>query len=133
MAKTLTKNNINTGDTIFPGHVTQLVDAFTGIEEYDISISGSLNITGSTNVNGGITSTTLNTGQGDHELYAMNQNVTSTSKVVFDSVNLDTLLQLRDIGNLNTISSPENGMIAFSGGRLYLRTAGVWESFTTTP
>lgn len=129
MAKTLTKANITTGDTIFPGHVTQSVDAFTGIEEYDISISGSLNITGSTNIDGGINANTLDTGQGNNKLYKMDQNVTSTSKVIFDAVSTNTFLQLRDITNPDSIQSPVDGMIVFAGGRLYLRTGGNWAPF----
>ena len=51
MAKKFTNtgsiNNIATGKTIQSGHVTQSVMAFTGEEEYDVTISGSLAITGS--------------------------------------------------------------------------------------
>ena len=47
MALTLSKTGITTGATIQVGHVTQSVDALTGIEAYDIKISGSLNLTGS--------------------------------------------------------------------------------------
>lgn len=47
MAKTLNKTGITTGNTVRAYHVTQSVDAFTGIDAYDITISGSLNVTGS--------------------------------------------------------------------------------------
>ena len=47
MAKNLTKTGITTGNTVEAFHVTQSVDAFTGIDAYDITISGSLNVTGS--------------------------------------------------------------------------------------
>ena len=50
MAKQLSKSGIATGDTIKPGHVTQSIDAFTGVDAYDLSLSGSLNITGSLNM-----------------------------------------------------------------------------------
>ena len=49
MAKQLSKSGIATGDTIKLGHVTQSMDAFTGVDAYDLSLSGSLNITGSLN------------------------------------------------------------------------------------
>ena len=52
MAKTLNKTGIITGNTVEAYHVTQSIDAFTGIEAYDISLSGSLNITGSNITNG---------------------------------------------------------------------------------
>ena len=52
MAKILDKIGITTGNTVEAYHVTQSIDAFTGLEEYDIFLSGSLNITGSIDVNG---------------------------------------------------------------------------------
>lgn len=48
MAKELSKSGISTGQDILAGHVTQSIDAFTGIEAYDVTVSGSLTITGST-------------------------------------------------------------------------------------
>lgn len=47
MALTLSKTGITTGQTIQVSHVTQSIDALTGIVAYDIKISGSLNLTGS--------------------------------------------------------------------------------------
>jgi hypothetical protein len=47
MAKTLSKANIAQGNTIQPADVSQSVDALTGLFSYDITISGSLNLTGS--------------------------------------------------------------------------------------
>ena len=51
MANQLSKSGIVTGADILAKHVTQSVDAFTGIDEYDITISGSLTVTGSLNLN----------------------------------------------------------------------------------
>jgi hypothetical protein len=48
MALELDKTGINTGDDILPGHVTQSIDALTGDKEYDITISGSLSLKGTT-------------------------------------------------------------------------------------
>jgi hypothetical protein len=53
MAKKLDKSDIVSLNTIRPYHVSQSVDALTGIEAYDISISGSLNVTGSTTLSAG--------------------------------------------------------------------------------
>jgi len=50
----LSKTGITTGATIQVGHVTQSVDAFTGLVSYDITISGSLTLTGSLNQSGSI-------------------------------------------------------------------------------
>jgi hypothetical protein len=47
MAKILSKTGISSGSIVQPGHVTQSIDAFTGTEAYDITLSGSLVVTGS--------------------------------------------------------------------------------------
>jgi hypothetical protein len=47
MAKILTKTGISSGSIVQAWHVTQSIDAFTGIEAYDITLSGSLTVTGS--------------------------------------------------------------------------------------
>ena len=47
MAKQLSKSGILTGDTIEPGHITQSIDALTGVDAYELKISGSLQLTGS--------------------------------------------------------------------------------------
>ena len=54
MAKQLSKTGITTNTTIKAWHVTQSINALTGIDAYDISISGSLNITGSLTTTGTI-------------------------------------------------------------------------------
>jgi hypothetical protein len=51
MAKILSKLGISSGSIVQPGHVTQSIDAFTGVEAYDITLSGSLTITGSVSLN----------------------------------------------------------------------------------
>lgn len=48
MANILDKNGITTGQTVEAYHVTQSIDAFTGTEAYDITLSGSFTVTGST-------------------------------------------------------------------------------------
>lgn len=55
MALTLSKTGITTGQTIQPFHVTQSVDAFTGTSAYNITISGSLTLTGSVSSFNGFT------------------------------------------------------------------------------
>ena len=51
MAKILSKTGISSGSIVQAGHVTQSIDAFTGIEAYDITLSGSLIVTGSVSLN----------------------------------------------------------------------------------
>lgn len=52
MAATLSKVGITTGNTVETWHVTQSIDAFTGTEAYDITISGSLTLGSGTTMNG---------------------------------------------------------------------------------
>jgi hypothetical protein len=47
MATVLSKSGIVDGATVQPWHVTQSIDALTGTTAYDITISGSLTLTGS--------------------------------------------------------------------------------------
>ena len=47
MAKKLSKTGIQLNQPVLPFQVSQSVDAFTGADDYDISISGSLTVTGS--------------------------------------------------------------------------------------
>jgi len=54
MANTLNKTGITTGNTVEAYHVTQSIDAFTGTEAYNISLSGSFNMTGSINGEPGV-------------------------------------------------------------------------------
>ena len=51
MAKEFIYNGIATGETIEASQVSQSVDAFTGADAYDITVSGSLELTGSLKVN----------------------------------------------------------------------------------
>ena len=52
MANKLSKTGIVSLATIKPWHVSQSIDAFTGLNDYDITLSGSLVITGSVAING---------------------------------------------------------------------------------
>ena len=54
MAKTLSKSGVSDGQLARAAQVTQSIDAFTGIDAYDITISGSLTLTGSTDLNGNL-------------------------------------------------------------------------------
>jgi hypothetical protein len=51
----LSKTGITTGATIQVGHVTQSVDAFTGLVQYDVTLSGSFVLTGSMKITGSVT------------------------------------------------------------------------------
>jgi hypothetical protein len=51
MAKILSKTGISSGSIVQAWNVTQSIDAFTGVEAYDITLSGSLVVTGSVSLN----------------------------------------------------------------------------------
>ena len=53
-----------------------------------VSIGTTLNVTGNTTILGTLDAPTLNTGQGDNELYAMNQNVQTSDSVTFDTLSV---------------------------------------------
>ena len=55
MAKQLDKSTIVSLGIVRPGHVSQSVDAFTGIDAYDITVSGSFTVTGPTQITGSLT------------------------------------------------------------------------------
>jgi hypothetical protein len=59
MALVLTKAGISTGNTVEAYHVTQSIDAFTGTDAYDITLSGSFTLTGSFNWGGSTSPSTL--------------------------------------------------------------------------
>ena len=54
MALVLSSASITTGQTIRSGHVTQSINALTGTEAYDITISGSLTVIGPTDITGSV-------------------------------------------------------------------------------
>ncbi len=49
MANVLSQVNIVDGQIVEAHHISQSINAFTGVEAYDISLSGSFNMTGSIN------------------------------------------------------------------------------------
>ena len=61
MANTLDKSGIINGQTIQPIHVTQTIDALTAADAYDITISGSLTLTGSVSSLNGFTGNLIGT------------------------------------------------------------------------
>ena len=75
-------SEIKNGGTIKSEHVSQFVDAFTAVEAYDINISGSLNIVGTTSgsfIGDGSGLTGLPTGSDGSQLTTKSGNVPSSS------------------------------------------------------
>ena len=60
MAQTLSKTGITTDGTITAAQITQSIDALTGVDAYDITISGSVTVTGPVSSSGVLTGEHLN-------------------------------------------------------------------------
>ena len=60
MAQTLSKTGITTDGTITAAQITQSIDALTGVDAYDITISGSVTVTGPVSSSGTLTGEHLN-------------------------------------------------------------------------
>ena len=73
----------NTKITWLDAGWTGLIIGVDEIKVEDASVSGDLDVTGK------IDAATVNTGQGDNELYAMDQDVTTASDVEFEDVKID--------------------------------------------
>jgi hypothetical protein len=61
MANVLSKSGIVLGHEVDAWHVTQSIDAFTKVNAYDITVSGSFTLTGSLKVNGSVLGRTTGT------------------------------------------------------------------------
>jgi len=83
MAKVLSKTGIVTGNEVEAWHVTQSIDAFTGVEAYDITISGSFTLTGSLNLDGNLVGETTGTSSfadyADYTLFSLQTDVANTA------------------------------------------------------
>ena len=103
MTKTLNKTGITTGNTVRAYHVTQSVDAFTGIDAYDITISGSLVVTGSQTTTGDATIT------GSLTVSGSQTGVTSA----VEKINLGKY-------SIKTLNSHDAGFLGQFGGQLII-------------
>jgi hypothetical protein len=81
----------NTSDYYFTGAIN-LAGSLYITDELDVaesvSIGTTLDVSGNTTILGTLDAPTLNTGQGDNELYAMNQDVQTTDGVIFDTLSV---------------------------------------------
>jgi hypothetical protein len=93
MAKILSKVGITTGESVDAWHITQSIDAFTKVEAYDITVSGSFQVTGSLKVKGNILGRTTQTSSlAITSSYArFTSTVTSASIAGYNSTNQFTL------------------------------------------
>ncbi len=79
----------NTSDYYFTGAIN-LAGSLYITDELDVAesltVGTTLDVTGNTTISGTLDAPTLNTGQGDNELYAMNQNVRTSDSVTFGAL-----------------------------------------------
>jgi hypothetical protein len=94
MAQTLSTSGIVTGQDVQAWHVTQSIDAFTGVSDFDIRVSGSFTLTGSLKVDGNVSGITSQSSSfAITSSYANLVNVANSSS--FASVNQGELLTLQ--------------------------------------
>jgi len=104
MAKILTQIGIETGNIVEAYHVSQSIDAFTGAEAYDITLSGSLTVTGSVAING-LSSTSQN------NILTIN---TTTGQLYYTSSN--SIGGGGNTGSFLITASATNNIITFTKG-----------------
>ena len=130
MAKILDKSTIVSLGIVRPWHVSQSVDAFTGIDAYDITISGSLTVTGSTQLN--IGTDTFLILSGSTPFLTVDQGQTTISSSASDLFLIKNaagtpVLTVSQSGMVTlstqslTLTNPApNGAIYFTSGALYI-------------
>jgi hypothetical protein len=103
------------------------VPTITNVNTTHITASGNISASGK------LTAASLNTGQGDYELYNMNQNVTTTSDVTFNNVTASLNLKVNGdtlLGNHESDTHTFNGHITASGN---ISSSGTITADTLTP
>jgi hypothetical protein len=131
MAKILDKSSIVSLGIVRPWHVSQSVDAFTGIEAYDITLSGSLTVTGSTQLDIGTNVFLISSGsvpflevdsQGQTTISSsasdlfLIKNAIGTSVLAISQSGLVTL----STQSMTLTNPAPNGAIYFTSGALYV-------------
>ena len=141
MANILSKAGITTGGTVETWHVTQSIDAFTGTVAYDITISGSLNMTAG-NVTlgpGTISSASFQTTigqyntQGDNKsLFIVGNGTSGGARKDALKVTMSGSIILPNTQSVKPVWSGSNGEMvpATVGGQyfLYMWMDGAWRS-----
>jgi len=102
MALTLSKTNIATGNIITAAEVSQSVDAFTGAVAYDITLSGSLQLTGSVKSINGFTGSLQGTASvAVSSSYALSSSFAISSSYALTSTTAFTATSANSISNQN--------------------------------
>lgn len=110
--KTLSKTNILNGNIVQAADVSQSIDAFTGIEGYAISVSGSFTFSGAT-TGSGFFQDAVNALSGSSVYVAANNSTNNNYTLVFknDSFGLDGYHQLAADGSNGPYYNPSTNIL----------------------
>jgi hypothetical protein len=117
--KTLSKTNILNGNIVQAADVSQSIDAFTGIEGYAISVSGSFTFTGAT-TGSGFFQDAVNALSGSSVYVAANNSTNNNYTLVFknDTFGLDGYHQLASDGTNGPYYNPSTNVLGGANGNL---------------
>ncbi len=118
MAKTLSKTGITTGTTVEAWHVTQSIDAFAGTDAYNISLSGSMNVTGVSTLTGTILCKGPTTVLGYALKVGMDNTSTGTYSLSQGLENITSAPYASSFGHLNNVSG--TGSQAFGNSNIVI-------------
>ena len=131
--------------TIESWHVSQSVDAFTGTQAYDITLSGSLVVTGSVAINGlsnvfqndiltynsntGLISYTASSAFNVNNFYTSSVTQSITSSVVNNNINSSTINQTIISSSVNT-PAPSDKYVQYNSGSTFGASIGFQYDYT---
>jgi len=117
--KTLSKTNILNGNIVQAADVSQSVDAFTGIEGYAISVSGSFTFSGAT-TGSGFFQNAVNALSGSSVYIASNSSTNTNYTLVFknDTFGLDGFHPLAADGSNGPYYNPSTNVLGGANGNL---------------
>ena len=117
--KTLSKSNILNGNIVQAADVSQSVDAFTGIEGYAISLSGSFAFSGAT-TGSGFFQNAVNALSGSSVYVASNASTNTNYTLVFKNSSgaLDSFYQLAADGTNGPYYNPSTNVLGGANGNL---------------
>jgi len=106
MALTLSKTGIEQNQTINAWHVTQSIDAFAGTVAYDVTLSGSLTLTGSVDSLNGYTGSLLGTASWAED--AISSSYAVTASHALDAVTASFVITASKANNVRVSNLPTN-------------------------
>ena len=117
--KTLSKSNILNGNIVQAADVSQSIDAFTGIEGYAISLSGSFTFSGAT-TGSGFFQNTVNALSSSIVYVASNASTNTNYTLVFKNSSgaLDNFYQLASDGTNGPYYNPSTNVLGGANGNL---------------